>query len=53
VPDFTGISKRVLLPLLLRDDIHVEIRGEGWVQRQSPPAGTPFTDGMNLILELE
>jgi len=53
VPDFSGISKRVLLPLLLRDDVHVEIRGEGWVRRQSPPAGTPVTDGMKIILELE
>jgi len=53
VPDFTGISKRVLLPLLLRDDITVEIRGDGWVRRQSPPAGTPVSAGMTIILELE
>jgi len=53
VPDFTGLSKRVLLPLLLRDDINLDIRGEGWVKRQSPPAGTPVTNGMRIILELE
>jgi cell division protein FtsI (penicillin-binding protein 3) len=53
VPDFSGISKRVLLPLLLRDDINVEIRGDGWVRRQSPPAGTPVSAGMTIILELE
>jgi cell division protein FtsI (penicillin-binding protein 3) len=53
VPNFAGISKKVLLPLLLRDDISVEIRGEGWVRRQSPPPGTPVTDGMKIILELE
>jgi cell division protein FtsI (penicillin-binding protein 3) len=53
LPDFSGISKRMLIPLLLRDDVHVELRGEGWVRRQSPPAGTPVTDGMNIILELE
>jgi cell division protein FtsI (penicillin-binding protein 3) len=53
IPDFSGVSKKLLIPLLLRDDIHVEIRGEGWVYRQSPPAGTPVTDGMKLILELE
>jgi cell division protein FtsI (penicillin-binding protein 3) len=53
VPDFTGIAKRVLLPLLLRDDINVEIRGDGWVRRQSPPAGTPVKQGMKIILELE
>jgi len=53
VPDFTGISKRVLLPLLLRDDINVEIRGDGWVRRQSPPVGTPVAAGMSIVLELE
>jgi len=53
MPDFTGISKRVLLPLLLRDDVKVEIRGDGWVRRQSPPPGTPVTNGMEIILELE
>ena len=53
IPDFTGLAKRVLLPLLLRDDIKTEIHGEGWVHRQSPPAGTPVTAGMTIILELE
>jgi cell division protein FtsI (penicillin-binding protein 3) len=53
IPDFTGIAKRVLLPLLLRDDIVVEITGDGWVRRQNPPAGTPVTAGMRLVLELE
>jgi len=53
VPDFTGIAKRVLLPLLLRNDLNVEIRGDGWVKRQSPRAGTPVTQGMTIILELE
>jgi len=53
VPNFTGLAKRVLLPLLLRDDINVEIRGDGWVRRQTPSAGTPVTDGMTIVLELE
>jgi cell division protein FtsI (penicillin-binding protein 3) len=53
VPDFTGLAKRLLLPLLLRDDINVRITGDGWVRRQSPPPGTPVTDGMDIILELE
>jgi cell division protein FtsI (penicillin-binding protein 3) len=52
IPDFTGISKRILSPLLLRDDINVIIQGDGWVFRQSPPPGTPVTEGMTLILEL-
>jgi cell division protein FtsI (penicillin-binding protein 3) len=53
IPDFSGISKRSLTPLLLRDDLYLVIRGEGWVRRQSPAPGTPFTPGMTIILELE
>lgn len=53
IPDFTGYSKRQLLPLVLRDDLHIEISGEGWVKRQTPPPGTPFTAGMIITLELE
>jgi cell division protein FtsI (penicillin-binding protein 3) len=53
IPDFSGYSKRRLLPLLLRDDIIVEISGDGWVKRQSPPPGTPLRPGMTITLELE
>jgi cell division protein FtsI (penicillin-binding protein 3) len=53
VPDFTGVSKRSLVPLLLRDDLILDIRGEGWVRRQTPPPGTVFTPGMTIVLELE
>ena len=53
VPDFTGLAKRTLLPLLLRSDIRVEIRGDGWVRRQSPPSGTPITADTVIVLELE
>ncbi|MDR0503726.1 MAG: penicillin-binding protein [Treponema sp.] len=53
VPDYTGIAKRVLLPLLLRDDLDAEIRGDGWVRSQDPPAGTPFTKGMTIVFDLE
>jgi cell division protein FtsI (penicillin-binding protein 3) len=53
VPDFTGLAKRVVFPLLLRSDIRVEIRGDGWVRRQSPPPGTPVTADTVIVLELE
>jgi cell division protein FtsI (penicillin-binding protein 3) len=53
VPDFSGLSKRSLTPLLLRDDIRIEIEGEGWVRRQSPPPGTPVTPETVIYLELE
>jgi cell division protein FtsI (penicillin-binding protein 3) len=53
VPDFRGFSKRRLLPLLLRDDLHIEIQGDGWVRRQSPDPGTPLEPGGSILLELE
>ncbi|GAB6393205.1 MAG: transpeptidase family protein [Treponematales bacterium] len=53
VPDFTGLPKRSLFPLVLRDDIRVEISGEGWVVRQSPAPGERVTADMVIRLELE
>ena len=53
VPDFTGLPKRTLLPLLEREDISVRIEGYGWVVRQSPEAGTPLREGTTITLELE
>ncbi|MCX7786224.1 MAG: penicillin-binding transpeptidase domain-containing protein [Spirochaetes bacterium] len=52
VPDFTGLPKKVLLPLLSRKDVKVILRGSGWVYRQTPPPGTPIKTGMEIILEL-
>lgn len=53
MPDFSGFSKRQLMPLVMRDDLQVEIRGDGWVVRQSPEAGTPLNQGDTILLELE
>ncbi|MDR2376931.1 MAG: transpeptidase family protein [Treponema sp.] len=53
VPDFTGFSKRSLIPLFLRDDLHIEMQGEGWVRRQSPSPGTPLGPGTIIYLEFE
>ncbi|MCL1991392.1 MAG: transpeptidase family protein [Spirochaetes bacterium] len=53
VPDFSGLAKRALLPLLARNDINVQIHGNGWVRRQYPPAGYPLTAGSLIVLELE
>ncbi|MDR2103459.1 MAG: penicillin-binding protein [Treponema sp.] len=53
IPDFSGYAKRQLLPLLLRDDFHIELKGDGWVRSQNPPPGTPLLPGMTIILELE
>jgi cell division protein FtsI (penicillin-binding protein 3) len=53
VPNLNGYSKRELLPLLLRDDIRIEISGDGWVRRQSPPPGSPLDQDTVILLELE
>ncbi|GMO34411.1 MAG: penicillin-binding protein [Termitinemataceae bacterium] len=53
VPNLSGYSKRQLLPLLLRDDLHIEIRGDGWVKSQRPAAGTPITENTVIVLMLE
>jgi cell division protein FtsI (penicillin-binding protein 3) len=53
VPNFSGYSKRELFPLLLRDDIRVELSGDGWVRRQSPPPGSPLEQDTVILLELE
>ncbi|MDR2802932.1 MAG: transpeptidase family protein [Treponema sp.] len=53
MPDLTGYSKRQLLPLLLRDDLQINISGDGYVVKQSPPVGSPIQDGTVIYLELE
>ncbi|MBQ3319839.1 MAG: transpeptidase family protein [Spirochaetia bacterium] len=53
VPDFTGASKKHLLPLFKDDRFNLVIKGEGWVVRQSPEPGTPVEPGMTLEFELQ
>jgi cell division protein FtsI (penicillin-binding protein 3) len=53
VPNFSGYSKRELMPLLLRDDLRIELNGDGWVRYQNPSAGTPLTPDTIITLELE
>ncbi|MDR2403364.1 MAG: transpeptidase family protein [Spirochaetaceae bacterium] len=53
VPNLLGFSKRQLIPLLLRDDLHIEINGDGWVRRQSPEPGTALEGDTVIRLELE
>jgi len=53
VPDFTGKSKRELMPLLERKDIHFNINGSGWVTSQNPEPGTPISENMVIELNLE
>ena len=53
VPDFSGLAKRQLIPLLLRDDLRLQLYGDGWVVRQSPAPGTPLTADTVIELILE
>jgi len=53
MPDLRGLSKRQLLPILSREDLHVIFRGEGWVSSQTPAPGTPVSRGMQIILEFQ
>jgi cell division protein FtsI (penicillin-binding protein 3) len=53
IPDFTGYSKRQLLPLLLRDDLSINLKGDGYVVSQSPAAGTALGPDTVIYLELE
>jgi cell division protein FtsI (penicillin-binding protein 3) len=53
IPSYQGLPKRLLLPLLQRENLEVTIEGSGWVVAQEPPPGTPFTPGMRLKLVLE
>ncbi|MCR4821889.1 MAG: transpeptidase family protein [Treponema sp.] len=53
VPDFRGVSKRQLLPLLKYNNIKIKINGDGWVKSQEPEPGTPLTENMEIELYLE
>lgn len=53
VPDYTGLPKRVVLPLMERDDLELLLEGSGWVVDQTPVPGTPFEPGMRIRLIFE
>ena len=53
MPDLTGTPKRLLLPLIREGRFSVRIKGDGFVVRQDPPAGTPLREGAAILLELE
>lgn len=53
LPDFTGYSKKDLLPLIEKSQGKLNINGSGWVTSQSPEPGTPVTENMIIELYLE
>ena len=53
LPDFTGMNKKELLPLIEKQNLQVKINGSGWVKSQKPEPGTPVTENMIIELNLE
>lgn len=53
MPDFTGYSKKELLPLTSLKEVKININGSGWVTSQSPEPGTPISQGTIIELYLE
>lgn len=53
VPDFTGKTRKDLLPLLKNQNIKLNINGSGWVTSQNPEPGTPISENMVIELNLE
>lgn len=53
VPDFTGKTRKDLLPLLEKSDLKFNINGSGWVTSQNPEPGTLITENMVIELNLE
>jgi beta-lactam-binding protein with PASTA domain len=53
MPDLRGLSARDALHLLTRIGMTASMKGDGFVVRQSPAAGTPLTPGDSCALQLE
>ncbi|OQY34291.1 MAG: hypothetical protein B6241_05335 [Spirochaetaceae bacterium 4572_59] len=53
IPDFKGMSKRDVLFSLDNSDIPLNLKGEGWVVFQFPPAGEEINDETTLYLEFK
>jgi cell division protein FtsI (penicillin-binding protein 3) len=53
MPDLTGTPKKLLLPLLLRQDISVTMKGSGFVVHQEPAPGAKVVPGTSIVLELQ
>ena len=53
MPDFRGLSKKDLLPLIEQAEVKMNINGSGWVVSQMPEADSPITKDMIIELYLE
>ncbi len=53
LPDFRGLSKKDLLPLIEQAEVKLNINGSGWVVNQTPEPDSPVTEDMIIELYLE
>jgi len=53
LPDFTGFSKREVMTAIGGSDISVNMKGEGWVIFQFPPAGEIIDENTTMYLEFK
>jgi cell division protein FtsI (penicillin-binding protein 3) len=53
MPDFRGLSKKDLLPLIEHAEVKLNINGSGWVVNQTPEPDSPVTKDMIIELYLE
>ncbi|MDA3957679.1 penicillin-binding protein [Oceanispirochaeta sp.] len=53
LPDFTGFSKREVMAALEGSSIPLNLKGEGWVVFQFPPAGEIIDDTTTMFLEFK
>ncbi|MDA3809386.1 MAG: penicillin-binding protein [Spirochaetaceae bacterium] len=52
MPDFKGHSKRTVLNFLKENNLGSNLKGDGWVVFQFPPAGTEITENMTVYMEM-
>ncbi|MBE6350406.1 MAG: PASTA domain-containing protein [Spirochaetaceae bacterium] len=53
VPNFYGVPKKLIIPLLTTSSVPISIVGDGWVVEQNPLPGTEITEQTTIELFLE
>ncbi len=53
LPNFRGMTKKDILPLIEKENVNIKLHGNGWVKEQSPAPGTDVTENMVIELYLE
>ena len=53
VPNFYGVPKKLIIPLLTNSSVPISIVGDGWVVEQNPLPGTTITEQTTIELFLK